>query len=136
MNKEEFLQNLRQSEQPTVIDFWAPWCMPCRQTKPVLEQLGKEFEGQVNFHTINADENPNLMQELRIFSIPTVLIMDSNQQTTRIVGAQPPEVYRQIFENLASGQGDLSLPISNFDRVLRLGIGATLAFLAWSNAYW
>jgi thioredoxin len=136
MNKDELLQHLRQSEQPTVIDFWAPWCVPCRMTKPVLDNLEKEFSGRVNFQAINADEHPNLMREMKILSIPTLLIVDSKKEISRLTGAQPPDIYRRLFESLAD-QGELtSIPISNRDRFLRLSIGAVLAIFAWMNAIW
>jgi thioredoxin 1 len=55
MNKYKLLEQLRQSEHPTVVDFWAPWCVPCRRIKPVLDQLAQEYDGRVNFQAINAD---------------------------------------------------------------------------------
>lgn len=136
MNKEELFEQLRQSDLPTVIDFWAPWCMPCRRTKPILDQLGQDYAGSVNFRAINADEHPELMRELKILSIPTLLIVDRKKEINRMIGAQPPDSYRQLFESLADGDGTVSLPISSRDRFLRLGIGAILAILAWTYASW
>ncbi len=136
MNKDEFFQQLRQSELPTVIDFWAPWCAPCRRTKPILDQLGQEYAGRVNFLALNADEQPELMRELKILSIPTLLIVDTNKQINRMMGAQPPDHYRQLFESLASGVGIASVPISNRDRFFRLGMGAILVIMAWMYANW
>jgi len=136
MNKDQLFEQLRQSEIPTVIDFWAPWCAPCRRIKPILEQLGKEYAGRVNFQAINADEHPELMRELRILSIPTLLIVDSKKEINHMIGAQPPESYHQLFESLAEGDGLAAVPISNRDRFLRLGLGAVLAILAWVYASW
>ena len=136
MNKEELFQQLRESELPTVIDFWAPWCVPCRRTKPILDQLGQEFSGRVNFQAINADEHPALMRELKILSIPTLMIVDTKKEINRMIGAQPPDSYRQLFESLATGEGPVSIPISNRDRFFRLGIGAVLVILAWMYATW
>jgi thioredoxin len=136
MNKDELFQQLRQSELPTVIDFWAPWCVPCRRTKPILDKLGQEFADRVNFQAINADENPELIRELKVLSIPTLLIVDSNKEINRMIGAQPPDSYRQLFESLATGEGSVSISISNRDRFFRLGIGAVLAIMAWMYANW
>lgn len=136
MNKEELFQQLRQSELPAVIDFWAPWCSPCRRIKPTLDQLGKEYDGRVNFQAINADEHPELMRELKILSIPTILIVDTNKEISRMMGAQPPDSYRQLFESLAAGDGPVSIPISNRDRFFRLAIGALLAIMAWMYGNW
>jgi len=136
VNKDELFQQLRQSELPTVIDFWAPWCVPCRRTKPILDKLGQEFAGRVNFQAINSDEHPELMRELKVFSIPTLLIVDRTKEISRMIGAQTPDSYRQLFESLADGEGPVSVPISNRDRFFRLGIGALLAIMAWMYASW
>ena len=136
MNKEELFQQLRNSELPTVIDFWAPWCVPCRRTKPILDQLGQEYAGRVNFQAINADEHPELMRELKVLSIPTLLIVDHKKEISRMTGAQPPDSYHQLFESLADGDGPISVAVSNRDRFLRLGIGAILAIMAWMYASW
>lgn len=136
MNKDEFIQQLRDAELPTVVDFWAPWCVPCRRTKPILDQLGQEYADRVNFQAINADEHPQLMREMRILSIPTLLIVDRSKGISRMMGAQPPESYRQLFESLASGEELVSIPISNKDRFMRLGLGAALAIIAWMYATW
>jgi thioredoxin 1 len=136
MNKEEFFNQLRASKLPTVVDFWAPWCVPCRRTKPILDQLGDEFSGRVDFQAINADEHPELMRELKILSIPTLLVVDDNKEMSRIMGAQSPENYKQLFSSLAAGEGAHTLPVSNRDRFFRLGAGGALTIVAWMYAEW
>jgi thioredoxin 1 len=136
MHKEELFEQLRQSDLPTVVDFWAPWCVPCVRTKPILEELAKEFDGQVNFQAINADEHPELMRSLKVLGIPTLLTVSSNHEISRVVGAQPPENYRHLFETLAAGGEMTSLPIGKRDRFLRLGIGAILVIIPWMYATW
>lgn len=136
MTKDELFEQIRQSERPTVIDFWAPWCVPCRRTKPILDQLGQEFAGQVDFRAINADEHTELMRELKIFSIPTLLVVNEKREITRIVGAKTPQNYRALFVSLAAGEEARVLPISNQERLIRLGTGAALAALAWMYATW
>ena len=136
MNKDKLLEQLRQSEQPSVIDFWAPWCVPCRRIKPVLDQLAQEYDGRVNFQAINVNEHPELMREMKVFSIPTLMVIDNSKKISRMMGAQPPDSYRQLFESLATEQEISSIPISNRDRFLRLGIGTVLAIIAWMYATW
>jgi thioredoxin 1 len=136
MNKETLFQALKQSEQPTIVDFWAPWCVPCQRTKPILEKLGEEFSGRVNFLAINADEHPDLMRELKILGIPTLLIVDHKKEISRITGAHPPENYQRLFQSLAAGDGAVSIPLSNRDRLMRLGLGAVLVMIAWMYATW
>jgi thioredoxin 1 len=136
MHKEAFLEQLRQSEQPSVVDFWAPWCVPCRRTKPILDQLGQQYSGRVHYQAINADEYPDLMRELRIFSIPTMIVVNNKKEINRITGAQTPENYQTLFKSLATGAGDITLPISPRDRLLRLGAGGALTIIAWMYAAW
>ena len=136
MNKDELIKELRQSDLPTVIDFWAPWCAPCRLTKPILEELSKSYAGKVVFRVINADEHPTLLKELKIYGIPTLLIMDTDKNMRTITGVQSPQNYRRLFEALAIGEELAAGSISNADRLLRLGAGAALAFIAWINTAW
>ena len=76
------------------------------------------------------------MQELQILGIPTLLIMDSHKNVQRITGAQTSQNYQHMFETLANGDSLKTAPMSNLDRLLRLSIGAVLAYIAWINATW
>jgi len=135
MDQKQFLEKAQKSSQPIIVDFWAPWCAPCRATKPTLEKLAKEFKGKVDFWAINADEHQQLIQDLKIFGIPTVLMVQDGKISGRFTGAQREENYRKMFESLATGQS-LQMPISPFDRILRLGIGATATVYALNNGTW
>ncbi len=136
MSNNDFIQQLQAANRPTVVDFWAPWCVPCRRTKPVLDKLAEEFAGQVDFRAINADEQPDLLRELNIMGIPTLVIVDRTGQISRLVGAQSPGYYRSMFESLATGESMVSAAISTQQRILRLGTGVAIAILAWVNAIW
>ncbi|MBN1265009.1 MAG: thioredoxin fold domain-containing protein [Anaerolineales bacterium] len=131
------LNALHKTDLPTVVDFWAPWCIPCRTSKPVLERLAEEFTGQVDFQVINADENQELLQELKIFGIPTLLVLRDGNIIKRITGAQTPAYYRNLFSSLASGEEmELAGP-SGLDRILRLGAGAAVSAIAfWYSVPW
>jgi thiol-disulfide isomerase/thioredoxin len=67
MDQKQFLEKAEASGKPTVVDFWAPWCAPCRMTKPILEKLAKEYHDEVNFWPVNADEQQGPLQELKIY---------------------------------------------------------------------
>jgi thioredoxin 1 len=136
MNKTQFLEKVKASGKPTVVDFWAPWCAPCRMTKPVLEKLAREYQEKVEFWPINADDNQELIQELKIYGIPTVLLIQNGEVTGRYTGVQGKDTYRKMFLALANGD-DIQIPISPIDRFLRLGIGtATVLFALQSSTWW
>lgn len=129
MNLEQFKEQLKAHPNPVIVDLWAPWCGPCRVTKPILESLAREYEGQVDFWEINADEHPQLLQELRILSIPTVLITDRGAFLQKFTGAQSRETYRSLFEALKHREA-VTISISPFDRLLRLLAGTLLIGVA------
>jgi len=136
MNLKQLLEKAETSGKPIIVDFWAPWCAPCRLTKPVLEKLAKEYHEQVDFWPINSDQNQELLQELKVYGIPTVLLIQDGKVAGRFTGAQREGAYRQMFESLANGDM-IQIPISPVDRFLRLGIGtATLIFALQSSTWW
>ena len=136
MDIQQFRKQLSFHTNPVVVDFWAPWCMPCKITKPVLESLGKEYEGRVDLLMINADETPELLRELKIYGIPTVLATRSSEILQTYPGAQSRENYRRIFESLASSSEPTDLSMSTVDRFIRLGVGSTLAIAGFSTSTW
>lgn len=136
MNLQEFKQKLQTSPDPIVVDFWAPWCGPCRVTKPILESLGKEYEGRVSLLMINADESRELLRELRIYGIPTLMAARSGLILKKYTGAQSRENYRKIFEGLANGEEPAQASMSTFDRFIRLLIGTVLVILGIQAGTW
>jgi len=121
--------------KPVVVDFWAPWCVPCRATKPILEKLAKEYEGQIEFMPVNADESHDMLAHLRIAGIPTVLALRQGILVTRITGARNEAGYRLLFESLAKGK-EVKLPLPLFDRLLRLGAGMVFILVGFSTGSW
>ena len=80
-NKEVLL-----SKQPVLIDFWAPWCAPCRMMNPVIEQLAAEYAGKVKVGKINVDEEAELAQTFRVMSIPTIVLIKDGKVVKQVVG--------------------------------------------------
>jgi thioredoxin 1 len=81
--------------QAVLVDFWAPWCGPCRMVAPHVEQLAKEFQGRATVGKLNVDENPQTAQRYNIMSIPALLIFKNGAMVDQIVGAQPLHVLQQ-----------------------------------------
>lgn len=88
---------------PVLVDFWAPWCGPCKQLTPILERLVKQARGKVKLAKINIDENPEIAQQLRVQSVPTVYAFVGGQPATGFAGAQPESQVKALIEKLIGG---------------------------------
>jgi len=93
-----FEQDVLQAGKPVVVDFWAPWCGPCRAVTPVLEQISGETE-KVDFVKLNIDENPVTASRYDVLSIPTVILFDGGEPKETLVGARPAGHFRNAFES-------------------------------------
>jgi len=89
-----FDQEVLRSEQPVLVDFWAPWCGPCRMVEPVVEKLAREMSGQLNVAKVNVDENPAISQRYGVQSIPTMMMVRNGQIVDRWMGALPEGAIR------------------------------------------
>ncbi len=135
MNKTEFQKKISESEKPVIIDFWAPWCGPCKMTKPILDKLAKEYAEKVEFMPINADDSREVLEQFRVFGIPTVITLRNGKEVGRVTGAQTEGNYRTMFEALAEGK-EVKVPLTQFDRMLRLGAGGLFIMVGISTSSW
>jgi len=93
-----FEQEVLHAGKPVVVDFWAPWCGPCKAVTPVLEQLAGETE-KVEFVKLNIDDNPAVASRYEVLSIPTVILFDGGERKETLVGARPAGHFRNAFES-------------------------------------
>ncbi len=135
MNKSEFQQIISESEKPIVVDFWAAWCGPCMMTKPILDKLAKEYGDTVQFMPVNADDSREVLEQFRVYGIPTVLTIRGGKEVGRVTGAQNEAGYRAMFEALSKGE-EVKTPLTNFDRMLRLGGGGLFIMVGISTGNW
>ena len=87
ISDESFAQEVLKSELPVLVDFWAPWCGPCRSLAPIFEQVAKDFAGKVKFSKINVDENEKISNQYSIRSIPALLLFKKGELLATNLGA-------------------------------------------------
>lgn len=129
MDIHQFNQKIKSSDIPVIVDFWAPWCGPCKITKPILEKIAAEYQGKVQFIQINSDENQSLLKDLSVYGIPTLIAFRNGLEVTRMVGAKPANQFNDLFDALANQR-----PVKNqgYDKVMffgRLAFGGFFTYL-------
>jgi len=85
------------SSIPVVVDFWAPWCGPCRMVSPVIEKLSDKYNGKLKVVKVNVDDNQELAIKFGVSSIPTIMLFKDGKQLDQAIGAAPSEYYEKMF---------------------------------------
>ena len=103
VNQSNFRTEVLQSPSPVLVDFWAPWCGPCRMVAPVLKKIAEEHAGQLRVVSLNADENPVTTMERSVLAMPTLQLYVAGQLVAQIVGARPKSaLIRELSSYLPS----------------------------------
>src|SRR3954471_14431134 len=97
----------KSKDVPVVVDFWAPWCGPCRQLTPALERAADARKGQVELVKVNTDENQNIARTFQIQGIPAVKAFKDGREVAQFVGAVPPPQVEKFFDGLVPSEAEL-----------------------------
>ncbi len=97
VNRDSFQTEVADHTGPVVVDFYANWCPPCRALAPVLDRMASEFDGQIKFVKVNADESPELADSFGVTGLPTLILMDSGHKVGQIVGLRDETQLRDEF---------------------------------------
>jgi thioredoxin 1 len=135
MSEKDFFERIKHNPRPVVVDFWAPWCGPCRSIDPLIKKLGADYAGRVDAWKVNADEEPDILRSLRIYGIPTLVAFNSGQEVARRTGAASPAILVTLFESALSGVKSVQSGPAPFDRLLRLVAGIALLILAFQGHF-
>ena len=100
ITKTNFEQEIKQATEPVILDFWAPWCGPCKMMGPVFEELSKEYEGKLKFAKVNTEDHPELAGEFGIQGIPSLLFLDNGKEKTRVVGFAPKATLKEKIDSV------------------------------------
>ena len=99
----DFQDEVKNATVPMLVDFWAPWCGPCRMVAPVIEQLAEEYAGRITFAKVNTDENPTTPSELGIRGIHTLIVYVDGEEADRMVGFSPKPALKKKLDAVLDG---------------------------------
>lgn len=101
VNDQTFDQEVLKSDVPVLVDFWAPWCGPCRAIAPHVDALAEEFAGKIKVVKLNTDESPVTASQFAVMSIPTLMVFKGGQRVDQVVGAVPkPKIAEMLNKAL------------------------------------
>jgi len=100
INEQNFEQEVVNSDIPVLLDFWAPWCGPCKMLLPVIDEIAKEYDGKIKVGKVNTDENMSLSSKFQITSIPCLIIFKGGKAINKMVGFRPKNDIMKEIDNV------------------------------------
>ena len=100
LNKTNFGEEVLKSRIPVLVDFWASWCIPCKVMEPILDKLGKEYNGKMKICKVNTDKNRSLAFEYKIKGLPTFIFFRNGKETKREIAAKSEKEMKELIEDI------------------------------------
>lgn len=98
LTDQNFQAHVLDNKSLILVDFWAPWCPPCKIIDPIMHDLAKEYEGKMELGKVNSDENQAIVDQCNVMSLPTVILFKNGQPVKTLVGAQDKQTYKRAIE--------------------------------------
>ena len=102
-NQDSFQKDVVDAQVPVLVDFWAPWCGPCRAVGPVVEELAEAYENKMGFCKVNVDENPALAVSYGVMSIPTLIVFKEGKVAQKLIGYHPKDELQKLLDGVLAG---------------------------------